>query len=207
MKLFSHELRMAFIKRLINSVTPKLISLTRNVKAQTPQSKLIMRVWQRLEDVYSKDCIAIDFNDENFRNLLEAAKNALIYLCEHDKYYKRWIGLLAFFLSEELNKMKKEFTYEDALNMTVRPLMLTFQEFQKHKEALFELHMCGYLYGLARLNREEMEKLRKAKESHQHIDLKTCDGDAYIRYIFSDPKTPHFNMLLKERHPDEFKAH
>lgn len=195
MKLSSVDLKMHLLKRLINSVAPKVLSMAKGVKAETPQSKLIERVWARLEDVLKKEVQTGCFDDDNFKVLLRSVKEALIFLCENDKYYKRWLGLMAFFLSEELTKMKSEFDFKQALAMTVRPLGLKKEEFERHKEALFEVYLTGYLYGMARCTTD----IHKAREQKTYVDFNTIDPNCYIRLYFPDGKNACFSVFFKER--------
>jgi hypothetical protein len=202
-------MKMVFLKNTINLVTPRIRRMTEGVQAKTPQAELISRVWARVMSVWEKDNVIELYGDNNFQNLLLAVRDALIFLCENDRYYKRWLGLLSFLMSEELEKMFQEFSYEKALNMTVRPLALGFEEYEKHKRALFGLHMSGYLKALNTSPGEIIEQLKKAKEEpgekYGSVKFETEDPDAYVLSMFHTNGEINFTMILRDRYEKERK--
>jgi len=210
MKKLSFDFKMDMLKRSINWLAPRVLGITRGVKAETPQSRLIDRVFQRLEAVLEKDAETGCFDDRNFRILLHATKEALIFLCEHDRYYKRWLGLFSFFFKEELIAMSREFDYAEALNMTVRPLGLNFEEFSKHKQALWELHFTGYLYGMSLTDDAHKVLIRDAKEKRDTVEFPSSDPEAYVKMFFTkddkDPTATYFTMFFRDRNEKKGKS-
>jgi len=200
MKFNKREFKMHLLKSLVNQVTPRILRLAKGVEAKTPQSRLILRVFDRLEAVLQKDAETGCFNDKNFKNLVNSTKEALIFLCEYDQYYKRWLGLLAMFLAEELSHAYQNFNYQEALDMTCRPLMLSEAEFLKHKRSLFELHLSGYLYGLSLTHENIKTEIKKAKEEQKFVDFPSKDEDAYVRLYFPSVTSSAFMLHLRDRH-------
>lgn len=199
MPFSKQDLKMHLLKQAINYVAPRILRLSKGVNAETPQSKLILRVWDRIEAVVKKEVETGCWDDKNFRNLLDATKEALIFLCEKDKYYKRWLGLLMMFIAEEVSKAKEEFSYQEALNMTVRPMMITEKEFARHREALFELHLTGYLYGMSRLGNGSILEIKQAREENTDIEFPCADPNAYVKMWFQKDNPPFFTMFFRER--------
>jgi len=199
MPFSKQDFKMHLLKQAINYVAPRMLRLSKGVNAETPQSKLILRVWDRIEAVVKKEVETGCWDDKNFRNLLDATKEALIFLCEKDKYYKRWLGLLMMFIAEEVSKAKEGFSYQEALNMTVRPMMLTEKEFTQHKDALFELHLTGYLYGMSRLAQNGIQKVKDAREQNTEIEFPSENPNAYVKMWFTKEHPPFFTMFFRER--------
>jgi hypothetical protein len=193
------DFKMLLLKQTLNRLAPRILRFSEPTKPETPQSRLVLRVWSRLEETMKREVNTGCFNDRNFSKLLETTKRALIFLCENDKYYKRWLGLLAFYLSEELGNSREEFSYKEALGMTVRPLGLMYSEFLNHRNALFELHMTGYLYAMGKLTESEIDVLRRAKAEETSLMLPTEDPKAYIKLFFPTETNTSFTMFFKER--------
>jgi len=192
------DLKMKMLKDCINFIAPRVLRLSKGVQPKTPQSQLISRVWSRLEAVVEREVQTGCWNDRNFRNLLESTKEALIFLCEKDRYYKRWLGLLVMFLTEELQRERLEFTYEKALLSSARPMMLTNEEFEKHRESLFELYMTGYLYGLSLLKTEDIGKIKAALDSGQRIQIPSADPHAFFYLSFTERELGNDKKERKE---------
>jgi len=196
---FKKDFKMHIMKQTIKFVAPRILRISKGVQASTPQSKLIQRVWDRLVDVLEKDASTGCFDDNNFRMFLEATKQGLIYLCENDRYYKRWFGLLALILSEELHETVKGFRFEDAVQCNARPLMLTKEEFLLHETSLFELYLSGYLYGLSMLPKEAVETIKKAREGRGMFQIPSRDPNAITLFYFPVEGQPFFRLLFNER--------
>jgi len=192
------DMKMHLLKQTIKFIVPRILRFSGGVQAKTLQSRLVERVWARLEDVVMKEVETGCWNDRNFSNLLEATKKGLIFLCEYDRYYKRWLGLVSMFLAEEVLKEKRDFTYEQAVECAARPLMLTREEFEKHKDSLFELYMTGYLYGLSLLPQEDIDKIKKARVEHTDVTLPSFDGEAFFKLFFAERFDPHDKEKRKE---------
>jgi len=179
-------MRMHMLKQTLNFIVPRIHRLSSGTEAKTFQSKLILRVWSRLEDTLTREVQTGCFNDRNFRNLLRATRDGLIFLCEYDRYYKRWLGLLTMFLSEELKAMETEFTYEDALQLSARPLGLTREEFEKHKKDLYELAVCGYLYALSNFSEEDIKKIAEARQQNKPLEFPRAKAQPYFVMFFPE---------------------
>lgn len=205
MKFNIKDFKMHLLKQTINYVTPRIIDLTRGVKASTPQSRIIERVWSRLENVYKKEVASGVFTDSNFLNLLLSAKDTLIFLCEKDRYYKRWLGLLLLFIMEEMQRSFSDFSYIDALNMTSRPLLLKKSEFEKHKTALFNFEIASYLYSLTLIRNKDINLIREARRLNTMLDLPTNDKNVLVRFYFPKDKYAYFQLMFRDRFEQPFK--
>jgi len=192
------DFKMHLLKQTINYIAPRVLRLSSGVQPKTPQSQLILRVWARLEDVVQKETHTGCWNDKNFSKLLESSKQALIFLCEKDRYYKRWLGLLTMFLAEEVLKEKREFNYEKALDMPTRPMMLTKEEFWKHRDSLFENYLTGYLYGLSLLKTEDIPKIKEAREKGLRVQIPSSDPHAFFYLSFTERDKPNDKEERKE---------
>lgn len=181
------DLKMHLLKQTINYVTPHVLSLCPNVQAKTPQSKLVLAVWARLEDALRKEASIDARDDKNLNKLLESTKRALVFLCENDKYYRRWLGLLMLLLAEETQKAIRDFSYDLALLSAPRPLGLTREQFEQNKAALFQNMMSGYLYAL----------------SDQPESITTSIREAYARSGAVQVPTSHKRMAFSLRFEKE----
>jgi len=197
------ELKMSMLKKAINYLVPKVSRLATVSIVETPQSRLILRTWKRLESTLEREEHTGCFNDTNFKALLEASKKALVFLCEHDKYYKRWLGYLALVLCEEIAKMRLEFDYAQAYNMTTRPLMITEEEVERHKEALFIFNLSGYLYSYELVPETSLQGMKEERERNGGFRLPTVDSDAYVKLFYTPDRRVSFTMFFKERHLDD----
>jgi len=192
------DFKMHLLKQTINYIAPRILRLSRGVQPKTPQSKLILSVYARLEAAVARQVETGCWNDKHFSNLLESTKHALIFLCEHDRFYKRWLGLVAMFLTEEVLREKRDFTYEKALELYARPLMLTREEFERHRESLFELYLTGHLYGMSLMKAEDIEKIRKARVERKEVDFPSSDPQAFFRLYFPERESQHGEEKRKE---------
>jgi len=198
MQLPKIELRMFLIKQLINRATPHLTSLSQDVNPESLQSKIILRVWQRLEDTLEKEVKTGVFSDNNFKNLLIAAKNVLIFLCEHDNYYRRWLGLLIRFIAEEYAKAEADFNLAQAKTLPVKPLGLTETQFEQHKPSLWECALTGYLHGLSLAPKNIVDTIVIARNNKGFVDLPSIDANAFYRIHFDGFKSCVYNLMFRE---------
>jgi len=141
---------MHLLKQAINYLSPRFLGKIPAVQAKTPQSRLVLAVWARVEATLKKEAPIKARDDRNFTTLLETVKRALIFLCEEDRYYKRWLGLTFLLFAEETGRALQQFSYEDALASSPRPLGLTREQYEQSKRALFENSLAGYLMALER---------------------------------------------------------
>jgi hypothetical protein len=190
MKLDKFDFKMHMVKQAINYIAPRILGWTKGIKPSTPQSLLIERAWTRLMAVYEKDIQTGCMQDKNFRVLLEATRDALIFLCEKDRYYKRWLGLLAWILSDEVQNVRSNFSYVDAIAMACRPVDLTEPEYNKHRGTLLEVHLTGYLLALERsvfyIKREATLEL-PGQEPGASVDLTfIADGPPFWAVFLRD---------------------
>lgn len=199
MAKLTKDFKLYMVKQLINYLGPKLEGLVSTETPRTPQSRLVLRTWERLEAILKKEVETGCFNDKNFSRLLSASKKALVFLCENDKYYKRWFGLLAVVLGEELMKAQEHFTYSEALEMSVRPLGLELTEFERHREALWILHLTGYLLGWELVPAEHIVGIREARAQNMNFTIPSRDPEAYVTMFFPDGAHASFTMFFKER--------
>jgi len=198
MQLPKTELKMFLIKQLVNNVAPRIGSLAYGVKAEHLQSKIIERVWARLRDVLEKEEKTKVFGDKNFRELVLNAGKALIFLCEHDNYYRRWLGLLIRFIAEEYAIAEAEFNLEMAKALPVKPPISSKEDFEKHKAALWECALTGYLYGFSLASKDIVHSVKFALENKGFVDLPSIDKNAYYRLFFNGEKSRAYNLMLKE---------
>jgi hypothetical protein len=198
MQLPKLEVKMFVIKQLINQVAPRVGAMAEGVNAEHLQSKIIMRVWARLKDVLEKEEKTGVFGDRNFRELVKNAGKVLIFLCENDNYYRRWLGLLIRFIAEEYAKAEAEFSFIDASALPVKPPISTEEDFKRYKPALWECALAGYLHGLSLASKDIVNSVRIALENKGFIDLPSIDEKAYYRLYFDGEKSRAYNLMLKE---------
>jgi hypothetical protein len=168
------------------------------VKPEHLQSQIILKVWERLEDTLQKEVKTGVFNDKNFKNLLNAAKNVLIFLCENDNYYRRWLGLLIRFIAEEYAKAETNFSLELAKTLPVKPLGLTEAQFAQHKSSLWECALTGYLYGLSLAPKTIVDTIEIAKTKKGYVDIPSVDSNAFYRIHFDGFKSCVYNLMFRE---------
>jgi hypothetical protein len=183
---FKTDFKLHLLKQTVNYIAPRILRLSSGVHDKEPQSKLLLRVWERLEATLRKEVATGCFNDKNFSKLLDSTKQGLTFLCDTDRYYRRWFGLLCVFIYEEMAREWQNFSYEKAKECNARPMMLTREEYEVHKASLFELYLTGYLYGLSLLPESETDKIRQARLNGSSVDYPSSDPKAVYRLHFPE---------------------
>jgi len=86
-----YSAKLAFVKRLINNLAPRLLKVVPRVQPRRPVSALTLRLFAFLR-------MALKLHPErfhvdgNFPKLLEASERTLVFIAEMDGHYAGWLG-------------------------------------------------------------------------------------------------------------------
>jgi len=152
------NLRLHFLKQLLNWPMRILDRFLRfPVKAEFPQSCMMLNVYGLMMKTYRLDCIQGVFGvkpDGNFERLLRVSAKLLTSLSESDRYYRAWLGL-AFVLAREEYLAELARSDPAKLVFEIRRQWLSDLSFLKEKqiksdlEGFYEYAICNYLGNLA----------------------------------------------------------
>ena len=100
--VLNREFRLWFLKLLVN-VPMRFLDrfLKFPAKAEFPQTKMLLKVYETLMRTYKMDCIQGVFGakpDGNLERLLRVGAKVAVGVSENDRYYRAWLGL-GFILS------------------------------------------------------------------------------------------------------------
>jgi hypothetical protein len=97
------ELRLRFLKYLINLPARLLDRLLKFPEATYPQTQMLLRVYSSLLKTYRVECLkgVFDVPDGNFERLLRVSAKVLTGISESDRYYRAMLGLVILLASEE----------------------------------------------------------------------------------------------------------
>jgi hypothetical protein len=153
------ELRMHLFKKLINVATRFMLKLSPEPPVPYyPSSKILDRTFKTLFHVYRVQNEMCDmYGDKNFGNLLLFAYRALLYLSEHDRYYRMWLAFMFQRISLELDVERKNMTLEELKRLQFDQWELpifeavTPQHFAAFRSMLFEMVTANTLPNLVRV--------------------------------------------------------
>lgn len=102
------ELRLRFMKLLINlplRIADKLLVMP---KAEYPQTQLLQSTYKRMLSVYQLECKRgmFDMPDGNFERFLRVSTKVIARLAEDDRYYRAWLGLSFLVATEEFEQLR-----------------------------------------------------------------------------------------------------
>ena len=100
--VLNREFRLWFLKLLVN-VPMRFLDrfLKFPAKAEFPQTKMLLNVYETMMKTYRMDCIQGVFGakpDGNLERLLRVGAKVAVGVSENDRYYRAWFGL-AFLLA------------------------------------------------------------------------------------------------------------
>jgi hypothetical protein len=154
------DLKLRFLKVLVNWPLRILDRFLNFPKPRYPQTIMVMNLYATLRKVYGvevsqgvfkeKDCRA----DGNFERAITVAAKVLSQVCERDRYYRAWIGLLVTLADRQLQLMDadpavlkrlvKEQWLADIDCLPDSVVAANMRDFR-------EVALCDYLGNLARM--------------------------------------------------------
>jgi hypothetical protein len=96
------DLRLRFLKALVNVPVRVLDKLLPMPEAEFPQTRMLFDVYDKMARAYARECSQGTFGavpDGNFPRLLRVSAKVLARISEDDRYYRAWIGL-SFILAQ-----------------------------------------------------------------------------------------------------------
>jgi hypothetical protein len=163
------EFRLWFLKLLVN-LPVRLIDLFLKfpVKAEFPQSQMLLNTYDKMMKTYRLDCRQGVFGvkpDRNFERLLRVSAKVLAGISESDRYYRAWLGL-AFVLAREEYLVQLARSEPKDLVFEIKRQWLSDLSFLNEKQIAFdftgfyEYAICNYLGNLAhrQVTKINMEK-------------------------------------------------
>jgi len=97
------HLTLKLIKSVLNYTAPRVKQLAPERKPTLTVTEIVERSFRRIMAVLEKEEAQNKaVRDRHFRNLVEAARRALIYVAEEDCYYRDWLALLLMVLYGEI---------------------------------------------------------------------------------------------------------
>lgn len=146
------QLKMFFIKQLINLATRVLDKLLGDVQPSYPQTRLTQRLFDKLTVAYVMEAYARRFNDNNFKRLLSVAEKMLLFIGEEDRYYRAWLGLLFLAVPECTQQEYSIFSLDDFITQSWRQSEVRVQIppglFQAGKVDFFSIYLSDHLHNL-----------------------------------------------------------
>ncbi len=110
------HLHLRLAKEVVNYTAPKLNRLVPHVTPHYPVSKLINRVFGSFEHMATEQRRHGTL-DNNFISMIRATRRFLLYVCEHDIYYRRWMHIFMLTLYMEVKQMLPDL----AVVKTIKP--------------------------------------------------------------------------------------
>jgi hypothetical protein len=161
------ELKLHFFKKLINFCMRAIDRLLPEVKPYYPQTKMAEHVFQQLFHVYRLEVYQGMYDDvprqtleglkdRNFQHYLSATRKILLFLGEHDRYYRAWLGLAFILGKEEYDRAALEFTQEEFLQRYDEQWELRFSRvhpgyFTSYRSEFLDMMLASYLPNIVRM--------------------------------------------------------
>ena len=152
----TRDLRLRLLKALVNvplRVVDRLLPEPQIV--EYPQTRMLLRIFKRLEQAYKLDVSQGTFGskpDGNFERFLRVSKKILAVVSEDDRYYRAWVGLAFILASEEMSWFNEE-AFE--VKRLIKEQWCTDLSFlsdavvAENKREFLEVALCDYLASLA----------------------------------------------------------
>ena len=166
--VLNREFRLWFLKLLVN-VPMRFLDrfLKFPAKAEFPQTRMLLNVYETAMRTYQMDCIQGVFGakpDGNMERLLRVGAKVAVGVSEHDRYYRAWLGLAFILAHEEYLAQVKRMDPADLL-FEIKRQWLSDLSFLSKKQIMydysgfFEYAICNYLSNLAhkQITLEKME--------------------------------------------------
>lgn len=97
------HLKLRLIKAVLNYTSPHVMQLAPEREPSLEITRIVDKTFSRLLKVLDREETQNRaVRDRHFRNLVEAARRALIYVAEEDCYYRDWLALLVMALYGEV---------------------------------------------------------------------------------------------------------
>ncbi len=154
----NREFKLWFLKLLVNLPVRFFDRFLKfPVKAEFPQSRMLLNVYGSMMKTYRLDCIQGVFGalpDGNFERLLRVSAKVLVGVSESDRYYRAWLGL-AFLLAKEEYLFGLERAVSADLVFEIKRQWLSDLSFlpdmmvESDLEGFLEYALCNYLGNLA----------------------------------------------------------
>jgi len=144
------------VKGVINRLIPLLNAVVPERPATHPQTLILQRVFQRLENTYTLEELQQrrGLDDNNFHQVLQTMVKVLTYIMEEDRYYRQWLALAFLLVAEELDTMKDEVS-RDAFVRSIREQwglrwhMISNDHYEAYRDQLYPVLLTDFLYKLA----------------------------------------------------------
>jgi hypothetical protein len=148
--------KLMMIKKGINFMTLLASKLLPSAKAKYPQTRVLIRVFDRLTKAFNVEMASKrrGLEDENFKRLLDISLRALAYISEEDRYYRQWLGLLFLLIEEEIQVEREGVSRDEFVRLLKEQWLLDWsiipeEVFQIRKRELFTVLLTDFLHNLA----------------------------------------------------------
>lgn len=148
------QLRLHMVKQFINLFTWTLNKILPETKPSYPQTRILRKVFQNLDGVCKLEVYVDRFGDRNFPRLLHVLQKGLLFVAEHDRYYRQWLALAMLESKRQIENYVDSLTLEQFKREVKRQWLLDFSaipesHFKLHKNELAELLLTDYLCNLS----------------------------------------------------------
>ena len=161
------ELKLHFFKKLVNFCMRAIDRLLPETKPYYPQTKMAEHVFQQFLHVYRLEVYQGMYDDvprqtlkglkdRNFQHFLSSMRKVLLFLGEHDRYYRAWLGLAFILGKEEYDRAALEFTQEEFLRRYDEQWELRFSRvhpgyFTTYRSEFLDMMLASYLPNIVRM--------------------------------------------------------
>lgn len=176
------ELKLHFLKKLINFCMKILDKVLREKEPYYPQTKMLDRMFKQFFNVYllevwsgrfddvSHQCIG-NLKDRNFQHFLSVTRKVLLFIAENDRYYRAWVGLAFIAAKEEYACALKELSRDEFQRRHLEQWDFSFksvgeQYFEANKAEFLDMLLSGHLSNLLRM-RIAFEQFSAKQEKHE----------------------------------------
>jgi hypothetical protein len=156
--VLNREFRLWFLKLLVN-VPMRFLDrfLKFPAKAEFPQTKMLLNVYETMTKTYKMDCIQGVFGerpDGNLMRLLRVGAKVAVGVSENDRYYRAWLGLGFTLAHEEYLAQLKRMDPASMLFEIKRQWLsdlsfLSKKQIQYDLSGFYQYVICNYLSNLA----------------------------------------------------------
>lgn len=149
-----------FAVRILNSLMPEW-------KPSYPQTLIVKKVFDQLNEAYETEVRAGRFDDvpyqtleslkdRNFQRILQLSRKLLIYFSEDDRYYRQWLGLAMLLVRKELDDWLDALSLEEFQELVWMQWHFDLkgaipeEYFNAHKEDFLNMVMANFLMNLVK---------------------------------------------------------
>jgi hypothetical protein len=161
------ELKLHFLKKLVNPCMMLLDRLLPETEPHYPQTKMLEHMYTQFFHVFRLQVYEGMYDnvpyqtlnsleDRNFQHFLSASRKILLYIGENDRYYRAWIGLAFILAHAEHHRALAELTREEFVKSHSEQWEITFNavpetHFQSNKSEFLDMTLSAYLSNLLRM--------------------------------------------------------